>query len=161
MLLELLTAHSRDDLRPFHGHVTAMQLLGSDGGYARYRLTIEPWTAFLTHRHDAYVFQDMSVIDITESVFADYAAQGALVPQCRWELADKTVYAKRSQCVQFDESDWDFLQRLWAEEGLFAWFAPPATPRPWAPTPWCWPTTTALSRPTPKPTSATPKAAWP
>ena len=49
VLLELLTAHSRNDLRPFHGHVTAMQLLGSDGGYARYRLTIEPWTAFLTH----------------------------------------------------------------------------------------------------------------
>ncbi len=54
-----------------------MQLLGSDGGYARYRLTIEPWTTFLTHRHDAYVLQDMSVIDITESVFAEYAAQGA------------------------------------------------------------------------------------
>ena len=122
VLLELLTAHSRANLRPFHGHVTAMQLLGSDGGYARYQLTIEPWTHFLRHRHDAYVFQDMSVIDITESVFADYAAQGALVPQWRWELADKTVYAKRSQCVQFNESDWDFLQRLWAEEGLFAWF---------------------------------------
>ena len=121
-ILELLTAHSRDDLRPFHGHVTAMQLLGSDGGYARYQLTIEPWTHFLRHRHDAYVFQDMSVIEITESVFADYAAQGALVQQWRWELADKTVYAKRSQCVQFNESDWDFLQRLWAEEGLFAWF---------------------------------------
>lgn len=122
VLLELLTAHSREDLRPFHGHVTAMQLLGSDGGYARYRLTIEPWTAFLTHRHDAYVFQNMSVVDITEAVFADYAAQGALQPQWRWELADPSVYAKRSLCAQFNESDWDFLQRLWAEEGLFAWF---------------------------------------
>ncbi|MGE5453048.1 MAG: type VI secretion system Vgr family protein [Acidobacteriota bacterium] len=122
VLLELLTAQSRTDLRPFHGHVTAMDLLGSDGGYARYRLTIEPWTAFLAHRRDAYVFQDMSVVDITEAVFADYAAQGALQPQWRWQLADPSVYAKRSLCVQFNESDWDFLQRLWAEEGLFAWF---------------------------------------
>ncbi|MDE1998679.1 MAG: type VI secretion system tip protein VgrG [Burkholderiales bacterium] len=122
VLLELLTGLSSTDLRPFHGHVTAMELLGSDGGYARYHLTIQPWTHFLTHRHDAYVFQNMSVVEITEAIFADYAAQGALQPQWRWELADRSVYAQRSLCIQFHESDWDFLQRLWAEEGLFAWF---------------------------------------
>ncbi|HET8695580.1 MAG TPA: contractile injection system protein, VgrG/Pvc8 family, partial [Aquabacterium sp.] len=95
VLLELLTALSSTDLRPFHGHVTAMELLGSDGGYARYRLTIQPWTHFLSHRHDAYVFQNMSVVEITEAIFADYAAQGALQPQWRWELADRSVYAQR------------------------------------------------------------------
>ena len=42
-LLELLTAASRSELRPFHGHVTEAALLGSDGGLARYRLVIEPW----------------------------------------------------------------------------------------------------------------------
>ena len=104
----------------------------------------------------------MSVIDITESVLADYAAQGALVPQWRWELADKAVYAKRSLCVQFNESDWQFLQRLWAEEGLFAWFdhqGNPGDTQAWAPTPWCWPTTTPPSSPTHRPTFATRKAA--
>jgi type VI secretion system secreted protein VgrG len=122
VLLELLTANSRTTLRPFHGHVTAFELLGSDGGYARYRLTIEPWLAFLGHRTDAWVFQDMSVLDITEAVFADYAAQGRLMPQWRFELGDRSVYAKRSLCVQFNETDLAFLQRLWLEEGLIAWF---------------------------------------
>ncbi|WP_254212192.1 contractile injection system protein, VgrG/Pvc8 family, partial [Xanthomonas fragariae] len=42
VLLELLTAESRTALRPFHGHVTAFERLGSNGGLARYRLTIEP-----------------------------------------------------------------------------------------------------------------------
>ena len=119
VLLEMLTA---DTLRPFHGHVTAFELLGADGGYARYRLRIEPWLAFLGHRTDAWVFQDMSVLDITEAVLADYAAQGTLMPAWRFDLADRSVYARRSLCVQFNETDLAFLQRLWAEEGLFTWF---------------------------------------
>ncbi|MEY2894201.1 MAG: type secretion system secreted protein VgrG, partial [Pseudomonadota bacterium] len=41
--LDLLTQQSATVLRPFHGHVTAFALLGSDGGLARYKLTIEPW----------------------------------------------------------------------------------------------------------------------
>ncbi|OLK80693.1 contractile injection system protein, VgrG/Pvc8 family, partial [Xanthomonas oryzae] len=38
VLLELLTAESHTALRPFHGHVTAFERLGSNGGLARYRL---------------------------------------------------------------------------------------------------------------------------
>jgi len=32
------------DWRPFHGHVTRLARIGSDGGLTRYRLHIEPWT---------------------------------------------------------------------------------------------------------------------
>lgn len=122
VLLELLTSHSTTALRPFHGHVTAFELLGSDGGYARYRLRIEPWLAFLGHRTDSWVFQDMSVLDITEAVFADHTDQGQLAPRWRIDLADRSAYARRSLCAQFNETDLAFLQRLWLEEGLFTWF---------------------------------------
>ena len=122
VLLELLTAHSTTALRPFHSHVTRFELLGADGGLARYRLHIEPWTAFLAQRTDAWVFQDMSVLDITEAVFADYQSQGRLMPQWRIDVADREAFAKRSLCTQFNETDLAFLQRLWAEEGLFTWF---------------------------------------
>ncbi len=121
-LLELLTAASRTQLRPFHGHITAVQLMGADGGLARYRLRIEPWVALLGHRVDAWVFQDMDVLDITEAVFADYAGQGKLVPQWRLDVADRAAFARRSLCTQFNETDLAFLRRLWAEEGLFTWF---------------------------------------
>lgn len=127
VLLELLTGG--DTWRPFHGHVTAMQLLGSDGGLARYHLQIGSWLDLLAHRTDSWVFQNMSVIDVTESIFADYQAQGALAPQWRWELADRSAYPVRSLCVQHQETDLAFLQRLWAEEGLFAWFTHEGAPR--------------------------------
>lgn len=120
VLLELLTADALDDLRPLHGHVTAFERVGSNGGLARYRLRIEPWLALLRQRVDSYAFQDMTVVEIVESVFADYAE--GLVPAWRWELADRAVYAKRSLTTQYEESDFDFVQRLLAEEGLYTWF---------------------------------------
>nr|WP_315197406.1 type VI secretion system tip protein TssI/VgrG [uncultured Aquabacterium sp.] len=118
--LELLTASGA--WRPFHGHVTRFAHLGSDGGFSRYQLHIEPWLSFLGHRTDAWVFQDMSVLDITEAVFADHQAQGSLQPAWRIDVADREAFPRRSLCAQFNESDLAFLSRLWAEEGLFAWF---------------------------------------
>lgn len=103
VLLELLTADSHTDLRPFHGHVTAIEREGSNGGLARYRLVVEPWLAFLRQRVDSYVFQDKTVMEIVEDVFADYAEAGALVPAWRWELTDRGVYAKRSLTVSFPD----------------------------------------------------------
>lgn len=52
-LLELLCQDSRSELRPWHGHVVAAALVGSDGGLARYRLVIEPWLALLDRRVDS------------------------------------------------------------------------------------------------------------
>jgi len=118
VLLEWLTASATLPQRPFHGHVTAAERLGSNGGLARYRLVVEPWLAFLRQRVDCYVFQDMDVVDIVESVLSDYLAQGALAPAWRWDLRDRSVYRKRSLCTQYDESDLDFLHRLLAEEGI-------------------------------------------
>jgi type VI secretion system secreted protein VgrG len=122
VLVELLTAASRTQLRPWHGHVTEAALVGSDGGLARYRLVVEPWLAFLGHRRDSWVFQHLTVPQIIEEVFAGYQGAGTLVPEWRWDLADPEVYPCRSLCIQYQESDLDFVGRLLREEGLFAWF---------------------------------------
>ncbi|MFD0739827.1 type VI secretion system tip protein TssI/VgrG [Lysobacter koreensis] len=119
---ELRPEGSTPGVRPFHGHVSAFERVGSNGGLARYRLRVEPWLAFARQRIDSYVFQDMSVVEIVESVFADYAEQGKLVPAWRWELADPAAYRTRSVTTQYEESDLAFVERLLAEEGLFYWF---------------------------------------
>jgi type VI secretion system secreted protein VgrG len=94
---DLLTQQSATVLRPFHGHVTAFALLGSDGGLARYKLTIEPWVSFLAERQDAWVFQDQTVPQIIDAVLGDYAAQGQLAPAWRWELADPPSSTRTSR----------------------------------------------------------------
>jgi type VI secretion system secreted protein VgrG len=118
VLIELLTALSRTDLRPFHGHITVFEQLHSDGGFSYYRLTVEPWLAFLGHRRDSFVFHGMTIIEIVENLFADYAGQGTLVPTWRWELKDTSVYRKRSTFTQYNESDLQFINRLLAIEGI-------------------------------------------
>ncbi|GAA5172773.1 type VI secretion system Vgr family protein [Viridibacterium curvum] len=122
ILIELLTQQSRFALRPFHGHITAFERLQADGAFGYFRLRIEPWLAFLGHRRDSFVFHDMSVPEIIEAVFADYSAQGALVPAWRLDLADASAYPKRSICTQYNETDLAFIERLMAEEGLYYWF---------------------------------------
>lgn len=120
--LDLLTQLSRSTLRPFHGHVTRFERLGANGGLARYRLVIEPWLAFLRHRRDSFLFQDMSVVEVIDSVFGDYNGQGKLVPAWRWALRDASVYPRRNVVTQYEESDFAFVSRLLAEEGLFYYF---------------------------------------
>ncbi|MCB1901135.1 MAG: type VI secretion system tip protein VgrG [Rhodocyclaceae bacterium] len=120
--VDLLTSQSRDQRRPFHGHCTSAGRLGSNGGFARYLLRIEPWLAFLGHGRDSYIFQDRTVFEIVDEVFGDWSGKGRLQPVWRWEIADRRVYPKRSITTQFEESDLTFVQRLLAEEGLFCWF---------------------------------------
>jgi len=126
VLLEMLTAHSRNELRPFHGHVMHFQNLGANGGFARYRLIVEPWTAYMGFRVDSTTYQDMTVMDIIDSVLSDYQPGGSLQsgtlnPQWRYDIIDPRIYAKRSLTTQYQESDLAFVQRLMQEEGLFSW----------------------------------------
>ncbi len=44
------------------------------------------------------------------------------MPEWRLALRDASQYAPREVCTQFEESDWAFVERLLAEEGLFYWF---------------------------------------
>lgn len=120
-----------DTLRPFHGYVTAMEMSGANGDFVRYTLRLEPWTSFLSLGRDSRIFQDMSVFDILDVVFGSYAGRARLAPAWRLEIADRSIYPKRSLTAQYQESDLAFVERLMHEEGLFYFFehrVDPASP---------------------------------
>lgn len=101
----------------FSGEICDAAMLGSDGGLARYRIRIAPWIWRLAHVRNCRVWQDKTVIDIVDAVFADYR------PAARWRWSDETSSfmadaLPRSYCCQYRESDLDFVLRLLAEEGL-------------------------------------------
>lgn len=121
-LLQLMTANSRDDLRPFHGHITAVEHVGANGGFARYRLTLAPWTEFARLGRDSRVFQDMTVCDILTAIFGQYEGKGRLAPAWRFNIAESAIYPRRSLTTQYQESNFAFAERLMAEEGLFYFF---------------------------------------
>ena len=121
-LLQLMTAASRNALRPFHGHITAAQISGANGGLARYHLTLQPWSTFLGLGSDSRIFQDKTVFDILDAVFAAWQGKGRLMPAWRYEIADRRIYPRRSLSTQYQESDLAFAERLMHEEGLFYFF---------------------------------------
>ena len=121
-LVELLTVSSGAKRRRFHGYVTFAQCIGADGGFARYKLTIEPWCAFLTLGRDSRIFQDKTVFDILDAIFGSALGKGTLVPTWRYEIADRSIYPLRSLTCQYQESNFAFAERLMHEEGLFYFF---------------------------------------
>ncbi|WP_293935894.1 type VI secretion system Vgr family protein [Iodobacter sp.] len=101
------------------GVISQAQLLGSDGGFAKYALTVESPFALLRYRRTSRVFQDLSVSDIIKQVLAEHQTKNpvfAAVQTLDFKLSG--THAPRSYCLQYRESDFDFMTRLLAEEGL-------------------------------------------
>lgn len=84
---------------------------------AVYRLSLEPETAPLAIGQDSRVFQDKSAIDVVKDVL-----ERAGIPGDRTRFSTDGSYAARPYCAQYAESDWAFVERLLAEEGLYYTF---------------------------------------
>ncbi len=78
------------------------------------RLVIQPALALLSLRRNSRIFQDMSVPDILEQVLTE--SLGAYGRQVTLDLGGS--YPTREYCVQYQESDLDFVHRLMEEEGI-------------------------------------------
>lgn len=101
--------------RPVSGLCAQIRQGPGDAAYARYALELRPWLWWLTLATDNRIFQAKSVPDIVEAVFKSYA-------EANYELVLTNTYAAREYCVQYGESDFDFVSRLLEEEGIFYFF---------------------------------------
>lgn len=96
--------------RLWHGYCTQAAQLGSEGGLARYRLRMEPWTAFLQLRRNFLIYQDVDERGIVERLFAHY-------PQANYRFEAARALQSRPIRTQW-ESDFDFFERVLAEAGM-------------------------------------------
>jgi type VI secretion system secreted protein VgrG len=103
-----------DGVREFNGHVTRIAQHGTLGRYHRYTTTISPWLWFLTRTSDCRVFSDMTVREIVDAVFADHEADH------EWALTGE--YPRWEYCVQYRETDFNFVSRLLEQEGIYYYF---------------------------------------
>ncbi len=104
-----------DSTRYFNGYVTRFSQQGMLGRYHRYGAVVQPWVWFLTRTADCRIFQEMTVPDILKAVFADH------------DVADVKVnltvtYRKWTYCVQYRETDFNFVSRLMEHEGIYYYF---------------------------------------
>jgi type VI secretion system secreted protein VgrG len=104
-----------DQTRYFNGYVTRFAQGAMLGPYYRYLATVRPWLWFLTRTADCRIFQEMKVPDIIKAVFADHGAA-----DYKFELTGS--YKKWTYCVQYRETDFNFVSRLMEQEGIGYYF---------------------------------------
>jgi type VI secretion system secreted protein VgrG len=104
-----------DGTRFFNGFVTRFGQGGKHGRYRRYYADVHPWMWFLSRTTDCRIFQEMTVPDIVKKVFSDHPI--AL-------FADELTGTYRSwtYCVQYRETDLNFVCRLLEHEGIYFYF---------------------------------------
>ncbi|TIR28069.1 MAG: type VI secretion system tip protein VgrG, partial [Mesorhizobium sp.] len=104
-----------DPKRWFSGLVSEFRLTRIEDRLAYYEAVIRPWLWFLSNTTDCRIFQNMSVIEIVEEVFSKYST-------AKFEKRLQGSYPPREYCVQYDETDLDFVQRLLEHEGILYFF---------------------------------------
>ena len=105
-----------DKLRHFNGFVTRFAQVGMRGRYHAYQATVRPWLWFLTRRANCRIFQQMKVPDILKKIFNDYPG----VADTKFELTGS--YRTWDYCVQYRETDFNFVSRLMEQEGMYYYF---------------------------------------
>jgi type VI secretion system secreted protein VgrG len=103
--------------RHFHGIVTRFCSTGWNGEYARYEAIIHPWLWLLKKSSNCRIFQGMTVPDIVKSVCSTY---GGLVSLSADGLTAE--YPALIYCVQYRETDFDFVCRLLEDAGIYFYF---------------------------------------
>lgn len=100
--------------RYISGQVTAARVAGHQGRSVVYELRLEPWLKILTHTSDYKAFQNKNVVEILDEVLDEYP----------WPVEKRLVenYPTRAWQVQYGETDFDFVQRLMQEWGIYWWF---------------------------------------
>jgi type VI secretion system secreted protein VgrG len=105
----------QDSKRHFHGYVTRFGLGAHRGRYHGYQATVRPWLWFLTRTSDCRIFQEQTVPDIVKKVFEDHGIAD-------FEFKLFRPYRKWTYCVQYRESDYNFIARLLEHEGIYWYF---------------------------------------
>ncbi|WP_312917455.1 type VI secretion system tip protein TssI/VgrG [Stutzerimonas kunmingensis] len=97
-----------------HGLVHRIAQGESGKRLTRYRVTLVPQLAYLAHRTNQRIFQHLSVPQIIAQVLEEHGIQANAY---RFQLGP-VIYPPREYCVQYDETDLHFIQRLCEEEGI-------------------------------------------
>lgn len=102
--------------RFYHGIIGKFLNVGKSGGYQLYEVQLRPWIWLMSHSLDSRIFQELTIPAIVEKVFKDKNGFSD------YRLKLNGSYAKQSYCVQYRESDLDFVSRLLEQEGMYYFF---------------------------------------
>ncbi|MGD9187916.1 MAG: type VI secretion system tip protein VgrG, partial [Desulfobacteraceae bacterium] len=104
-----------DKKRYFNGFVSRFSQEGFLDEFHVYSATAHPWLWFLTRTADCRIFQEKTVPDIIKAVFKDHGFSD-------YEESLSGSYRSWEYCVQYRETDFNFVSRLMEQEGIYYYF---------------------------------------
>ena len=108
-------ALAEDHERYINGFVSRFSQGRSDARFTYHHAEIVPWLWFLMRTTDCRIFQELGVPDILKKIFQEYGFRD-------FREALTRTYTKRDYCVQYRETDLNFVSRLMEEEGILYFF---------------------------------------
>ena len=104
-----------DGERTWNGFISCFSQGARDERVGTYHAEMVPWLWFLTRTADCRIFQNLTVPDIVQKIFKDLGFQD-------YKLQLYSHYRQRDYCVQYRETDFNFVARLMEEEGIYYFF---------------------------------------
>ncbi len=109
---------------PTSGIITQAVKGCDDGGFAVYKLTLQDsFSSLMPKRRNSRVFMQKSILDVTRILFEEWSQQSPLFAKSM--TLDHSLLEQsddiRPFTMQSQESDFDFLTRLWRSVGI-NWF---------------------------------------
>jgi type VI secretion system secreted protein VgrG len=101
--------------RYFNGFVSRFAQASSGSQLTNYQMEVVPWLWFLTRIADCRIFQTMTIPDIIKKVF-----QSRGFSDFKANLTG--TYDALEYCVQYRETDFNFVSRLMEQYGIFYYF---------------------------------------
>lgn len=101
--------------RYLHGIVTHIQSERDANGQTVCTFRLEPTFALLQLGRSTRVWQNMTVPDLVRQLLGEHKINQV-------DLQLRQTYQKREYCVQYRESDFDFISRILEEEGIYYFF---------------------------------------
>ncbi len=105
--------------RYVHGVVVGFSIDGAleEQDCARLRISLAPRLWLLGRRKHSRIFQNLTVQQVIDRVLDGWGIRRT------WRLSQKLF--PRTYCTQYQETDYEFVTRLLAEEGMFHYFSHP------------------------------------
>ena len=104
-----------DSQRGFNGFISRFSQGGRDERFTYYRAEMVPWLWFLTRKADCRIFQHLSAPEIIKQIFQELDFTDS-------DFRLYNSHRKRDYCVQYRETDFNFVSRLMEEEGIYYFF---------------------------------------
>ncbi|AHG65400.1 type VI secretion system tip protein TssI/VgrG [Advenella mimigardefordensis] len=112
-----LTINTAAAPRHINGVIASFALVGQEGDVDRYfvyEARVVPWFWLATHKKEFRIYQNQSVPETIKQVLSPYGYA--------FEFDLVETYAPRVYCVQYDETDFQFVSRLLEAEGIHYYF---------------------------------------